>query len=84
MSPEQYADIPEIMELREVRFHVHEPGCRVKTISHFVRISTIEHFSDNGVIVIRVIAWIGCFEFVPMIPKDRLEYRLINTFHGCP
>ena len=33
MSPEQYAEIPETLELREVRFHVHEPGCRAKTLT---------------------------------------------------
>jgi hypothetical protein len=54
----------------------------VPDISHFIWVTAIDHFLDNAVIIVGLIAWIDYFELAPMIFKDLFECIFVNTFHG--
>jgi putative transposase len=57
MSPEQYAEIPETLELREVRFHVHEPGCRVKTLTIVTTLTDPEEYTKEDLAELYGLRW---------------------------
>ena len=50
--------------------------------SHFIGVSTVEHFLNNGVVVFGVEFWVESGEWFPMIPKYLLKCIIVNTFHG--
>ena len=52
--------------------------------SHFIRISTVQHFLNNAVVVIRVELWVESDKWFPMIPKYLLKCIFVNMFHGLP
>jgi len=49
MSPEQYAQIPETLTLREVQFDVTVPGCRVETITVITTLTDPQKYSRQDI-----------------------------------
>lgn len=52
--------------------------------SHFVGVSTVEHFLNNGVVVFGVEFWVESGEWFPMVLKYLLKCIVVNMFHGLP
>jgi hypothetical protein len=49
MTPEQYAEIPETLTLREVQFDVTVPGCRVKTLTVVTTLTDPQQYSRQDI-----------------------------------
>jgi putative transposase len=49
MSPEQYDQIPETLTLREVRFDVQVPGCRVETLTVITTLTDATVYSREDI-----------------------------------
>ncbi len=57
MSPQQYAEIPQTLELREVRFHVHEPGCRIETLTIVSTLTDSEQYTKDDLAELYGLRW---------------------------
>jgi len=49
MTREQYAQIPKTLTLREVRFHVQVPGCRVETLTVVTTLTDPQKYSRQDI-----------------------------------
>jgi len=57
MSLEQYETIPEKLELRELRFDITEPGCRVETITVITTLTDPEEYSKEDIAELYGFRW---------------------------
>ncbi|MBU8871728.1 MAG: IS4 family transposase, partial [Gemmatimonadales bacterium] len=57
MTQEQYAQIPETLELREVRFRVIEPGRRTETITVVTTLTDPEQYSREDIAELYGLRW---------------------------
>ncbi len=57
MTPEQYAQIPETLTLREVQFHVAVPGCRVKTLTVVTTLTDSKMYSRQDIAELYGFRW---------------------------
>lgn len=57
MSPEQYAKIPETLELRELRFSITEPGHRTETITVITTLTDPEEYSKEDLAELYSYRW---------------------------
>ena len=57
MTPEQYAQIPETLTLREVQFTVALPGCRVKTLTVVTTLTDSKTYSRQDIADVYGFRW---------------------------
>ena len=57
MSREEYQQIPETLELREVRYHVSEPGHRTETITIVTTLTDLEQYSKTDLAELYGLCW---------------------------
>lgn len=57
MSPEQYEKIPEKLNLRELRFHITEPGHRTETMTVITTLTNPEEYSKEDIAQLYGFRW---------------------------
>lgn len=57
MTPEQYAQIPETLTLREVQFHLAIPGCRVETLTVVTTLTDPKMYSRQDIAALYGFRW---------------------------
>ena len=51
--------------------------------SHLLRVTAVEHFLYDFIIVGRVVSCVYCLEAIPVIAKDLLERILVDMLHSA-
>lgn len=57
MNPESYAEIPETLELREIRYHVIEPGRRTRTIDVITTLVDADEYTKEEIAQLYGFRW---------------------------
>lgn len=57
MDQETYDSIPETLEMREIRYHIVEPGCRTKMITIATTLTDVERYSKEDIAQLYGFRW---------------------------
>ena len=82
MSPQQYAELPERLEVRELRYQVHEKGFRVQTVTLVTTLLDAERYSLQDLADLYFARWGIETNFGHLKTTMGLDVLKCQTVHG--